>query len=82
MLGDEVFKREVTLAFPNMCVQQLLLLLDLSLLLVFTSILAGKCLPCSITILSSLEGFDGGGILSASCCFLQEEVKVRDIVTE
>ena len=69
-----MFKREVTLAFPDMCVQQLLLLLDLSLPLVFPSILAGKCVPCSITIPMSLEGFDRGGILSALCCFLQEEV--------
>ena len=74
MLRDEVFEQEVTLAFPDMCVQQLLLLLDLSLPLVFPSILGGKCPPCSITIPMVLEGFDGGGILGALCCFLQEEV--------
>ena len=75
MLGDEVFKGEVTLVFPNMCVQQLLLLLDLSLRIVFPSILAGKCPPCSITIPKSLKGFDRGGILSA--CVASSRRKYR-----
>ena len=59
MLLNKPFKDEVALASPHSCVEKVVLLLEFLLPLVLSGILVFESHPIGLSILPSLERFDG-----------------------